>query len=71
MHYFTILLLYKDELPINVYIDLSKAFDTLDHSILIQKMRFCGFASNSVWLSLYMVPSGFAKAGLLMLYNVE
>ena len=37
-----------NELPINIYLDHSKASDTLDHSILIQKLKFYGIESNSL-----------------------
>ena len=30
------------ELPINIYIDFSKAFDTLDHTILLAKLCYFG-----------------------------
>ena len=30
------------EVPINIYIDLPKAFDTLDHAILLANLRYYG-----------------------------
>ena len=32
----------KGTVPINIYLDLSKVFDTLDHSILLHKINHYG-----------------------------
>ena len=36
--------------PVNVYLDLSKAFDCLDHNILLSKLKFDGLNDNALRL---------------------
>ena len=40
----------SNEIPINVYLDLSKAFDTLDHNILFHRLRHYGIRGSCLAL---------------------
>ena len=40
----------KGQTPMNIYLDLSKAFDTLDHDILINKLQYYGVHGSALRL---------------------
>ena len=42
-----------------VLIDLQKAFDTIDHSILLEKMSCLGFAGTIAWYTSYLTNGSF------------
>ena len=51
--------------PVNVYIDLSKAFDCLDHNILLSKLKFYGLNDNAIMLLKNIYPIE------INMYNLE
>ena len=40
----------KNDIPINVFLDLSNAFDTIDHNILQNKLAYYGLNSSALHL---------------------
>ncbi len=49
------LLVYNEEIVIGVYIDLTKAFDTVQHDILLHKLQHYGIRSKALkWFHSYL-----------------
>ena len=45
----------KEQFTLGVFIDLSKAFDTVDHSILLKKLKlYCITDKNLAWFQSYL-----------------
>ena len=47
----------KGKIPISIFLDLSKAFDTLDHFILLQKLNYYGIKSVELKLFQDYLPN--------------
>ena len=48
-------IMWKNEYTLGVFIDLSKAFDSVDHSILLRKLVLHGIADrNYAWIKSYL-----------------
>ena len=63
----------QNKYTLGVFIDLSKAFDTVDHNILIDKLNLYGITNNSLkWFSSYLSNrKQFIQAGAIKTSNLD
>ena len=63
----------QNKYTFGVFIDLSKAFDTVDHDILVDKLNIYGIKSNSLkWFSSYLSNrKQFKQAGAIKTSNLD
>ena len=54
-----ILTMDNNEIPLNIYLDMSKAFYTIDHTILINKLTFYGIHGVALGLIKSYLNNGY------------
>lgn len=53
---------------VSVFIDLSKAFDTVDHAVLVQRLKCCGITGHALdWFINYLSNCTLCNGGWLQI----